>query len=472
MESMCPLTLTLLAAIAVTVALCAAATPARAPGFAGETNRATVRPREIDDVLYNPGIGFTTMGNFDGDVPDHPKSTIAYFRWYWGAIEPKGGAYRWDIIDDTIEKAKAHGQRAALGIMPVNGRAGAPQWYRDLGAKGWDFSTGEGAISWMPDHNDPRYVEHMGRLVREFGKRYDGNPNIDHVDIRSLGRWGEWHFFGASDAPGFEDATPETRRLLVDMYLESFTKTPLIMLIGPIDDLRYAVSKGTGWRADCLGDVKSGWNHMRDRYQQNMEAAGAGDTWKRALVTFESCWVMQHWADEGWDIEFIFNEALRWHCSIFNNKSSPVPTRWWSATEAFLKRMGYRFVLRSMTHPSQVEAGRALRVETEWDNIGVAPPYRKYVLAWQLTPVGRRLGKTAVEDAAHPIDVATWLPGKHDVSLDLAVPKDLTPGRYRLSLALLDPFTREPAVQLAIKGRDAQGWYNLTELEVGEPKGA
>jgi hypothetical protein len=132
--------------------------------------------------------------------------------------------------------------------------------------------------------------------------------------------------------------------------------------------------------------------------------------------------------------------------------------------------MGYRLVLRSITHPAQVAAGALLRVDSEWDNIGVAPPYRKYLLAWQLTPVGRRLGKTPVEDAAHPIDVTTWLPGKHNVSPDLAVPKDLTPGRYRLSLALLDPFTREPAVQLAIEGRDAQGWYNVTELEVAEAR--
>ncbi|MCJ7751310.1 MAG: beta-galactosidase, partial [Armatimonadetes bacterium] len=163
---MCPLTLTLLAGLVVMVALCAEAAPARAPGFAGEVNRVTVWPREIDDVLYNPGIGFTTMGNFDGDVPNHPKSTIAYFRWYWDAIEPKTGGYRWDIVDDTIEKARAQGQRVALGIMPVNGRAGAPQWFRDLGAKGWDFTTGGSKAGWMPDHNDPLYLKHWGRLVR------------------------------------------------------------------------------------------------------------------------------------------------------------------------------------------------------------------------------------------------------------------------------------------------------------------
>ena len=272
----------------------------------------------------------------------------------------------------------------------------APKWYRDLGAKGWDYPSGRGdRTSWMPDHNDPLYLKHWGRLVRELGKRYDGNPNINHVDLRSLGRWGEWHFYGVSQVPGFVDATPETRRELVDMYLESFKKTPLLMLIGPIDELRYAVANGAGWRADCLGDLGfedpgSNWNHMRDRYQQNLDAAAANDAWKHAPVAFESCGVMQTWADSGYDLEFIFNEALRWHCSILNNKSSAVPPRWWGATEAFLKRMGYRFVLRSMTHPSQVEAGGALQVETEWDNIGVAPPYRKYLLAWKLTPMRRR----------------------------------------------------------------------------------
>ena len=50
-------------------------------GFQGNPDRNTVWPAEIDDVLYNPGMGFTTMRAFDGDVPGNPKSTIAYFRW-------------------------------------------------------------------------------------------------------------------------------------------------------------------------------------------------------------------------------------------------------------------------------------------------------------------------------------------------------------------------------------------------------
>jgi hypothetical protein len=441
-----------------------------------EADRVTVRPREIDDVLYNPGMGFTTSNSFDGEVSGYPKSTIAYWGWYWDKIESENGVYQWDLIDKAIEKARAHGQRVAIRIMPANGRGGVPQWYRDLGAKGFEYASESGPTNWMPDHNDRLYIEYMGRLVREFGQRYDGHPDIDHVDIRSLGHWGEWHFYFVNKPRNWDPEVivlPKVRRALVDMYLQAFTTTPLVMLIGGEEELGYAVANGTGWRADCLGDLSSDWNHMNDAYEQEIDAAGVGEAWKQGPVVFESCWTMQHWADEGWDVEFIFSEALRWHCSVFNNKSSPIPPRWWGAVEDFLKKMAYRLVLRSVSHPTRAAAGESLPLECQWDNIGVAPPYRPYVVAWQLRQVGRGgWGEpTMLEDTAHPIDVTKWLPGIYDVTLNLPIPTDIEPGRYRLAVALLDPFTRESAVRLAIEGRDAQGWYNLSELDVVSPAG-
>ncbi len=44
---------------------------------------------------------------------------------------------------------------------------------------------------------------------------------------------------------------------------------------------------GTGWRADCLGDMggfSSTWNHMEDFYQQALDQAEANDAWKKAPV--------------------------------------------------------------------------------------------------------------------------------------------------------------------------------------------
>jgi hypothetical protein len=262
---------------------------------------------------------------------------------------------------------------------------------------------------------------------------------------------------------------PEIRKALVDIYLKSFEDTPLIMLIGGGKELAYAVENGAGWRADCLGDLGywgPDWNHMKDSYQQSLDSAGANDAWKHAPVCFESCGVMQKWADEGYDIDFILNEALRWHISVFNNKSSPIPPRWWGEIEEFIKRMGYRLIINYITLPVHVQSGQTLHIESEWENLGVAPPYRNYLIAFKLIPQNRRPAGIIIQDPDYHTDVKEWLPGRHLLNLDLIIPDDTQPGKYNLAVALLDPFTNEVAVKLAIEGCDAEGWYNLSELEV------
>lgn len=433
-------------------------------GFLGSPGRHTVRPAIIDDVLYNPGMGFTTMNAFNGDVEGHPESTIAYWRFYWSDIEPENGIYRWDRIDELLTTARESGQKAGLGIMPVNG--GPPRWYRDLGASGWDYTPEQGGNSWMPDHNDPLYLEYFGRLTRKIGERYDGHPDLDHVDMRSLGHWGEWHFAFVEPRP---EADPQVRKALVDIYLESFRETPVIMLIGGGDELTYALENGAGWRADCLGDLgrfSEHWNHMRDAYQQYLDAAGANDAWKHAPVHFESCGVMQVWADSGYDIEHIFNEALRWRVSVFNNKSSPLPPRWWSAAEAFMKKMGYRFAINYLTLPTHAKAGENLHIESEWSNLGVAPVYRNYLVTFKLIRQNRRSQSIIIEDPLYDLDLREWLPGNHLLNLGLALPADLAPGRYNLAVAMTDIQTGEAVIDLAIGGRDARGWYILSEVEI------
>ena len=68
--------------------------------------------------------------------------------------------------------------------------------------------------------------------------------------------------------------------------------------------------------------------------------------------------------------------------------------------------------------------------------------------------------------AVVPVDVKTWLPGDAVFDGPLYVPDDLQPGKYRVRLAMLDPRTGKPAVQLAIEGRQPDGWYQLGEITV------
>src|SRR6266581_218282 len=72
-----------------------------------------VRPKEIHDVLVNPGMGITTFQRFNGQAlnpsltwseegpterlvdaepkPEFPPTSVSYCRWVWDVIEPKRG---------------------------------------------------------------------------------------------------------------------------------------------------------------------------------------------------------------------------------------------------------------------------------------------------------------------------------------------------------------------------------------------
>ena len=63
-------------------------------------------------------------------------------------------------------------------------------------------------------------------------------------------------------------------------------------------------------------------------------------------------------------------------------------------------------------------------------------------------------------------DVRKWLPGDTVFEDPLFAPPDLAPGNYDVSVALLDPVTLQPGIQLAIEGRGSDGWYTLGKIHV------
>jgi len=426
-----------------------------------QTKTVEVEPVETDDVLVNPGMGFTTFHSFNGDERNrnYPESSIAYFRWYWDELERAEGEIAFGMIDSILALARERGQKLAFRVMCQNGRMRAPQWLKDSGVKGEPYPGDP--KNWQPHYDDPVFLEKHGRLISALAERYDGHPDVDHVDIGSVGRWGEWH---TSDT-GMKMPSDEVKEAIIDFYLQNFSKTPLVMLIGGEYGLAYAVENGCGWRADCLGDMggfSDKWNHMKDYYQQALDAAGANDSWKRAPVVFETCWTMQFWKEKGWDLDYIFSEALRWHVSVLNDKSSPIPDEWWPKVRDFEKRMGYRFVLKRLAHPLKVKAGEEMVIETEWENKGAAPCYLKHPLAFEFRSTQN--GTSLVVETAE--DITGWLPGQVHVRSEIAVPGDLPAGEYALGLAMLDPSSRKPRIKFAIQDRAEDGWYRLSKIKV------
>jgi hypothetical protein len=101
-----------------------------------------------------------------------------------------------------------------------------------------------------------------------------------------------------------------------------------------------------------------------------------------------------------------------------------------------------------------------MAVNMWWLNAGVAPVYSEYTLAMEL----RGAGGSSVMKV--PVDVRQWMPGDAVYDGSLYVDDRLKPGAYRVRIALLDPRTEQPAIKLAIEGRQADGWYDLGEIRV------
>ena len=148
----------------------------------------TVQPREIDDVLDNPGMGFADFHFGFGHPPkadEYPHTTVAYFRWPWAELEPAEGQYNFALVDSIIAQAKAKGETLAIRIVSEY-KTGTPQWLLDKGVGSIKETDGI-----FPDYNNPIFLDYHERLIRAFGERYGRSLDIDHVDIGSVGCWGE-----------------------------------------------------------------------------------------------------------------------------------------------------------------------------------------------------------------------------------------------------------------------------------------
>jgi hypothetical protein len=445
-----------------------------------QANVVVVRPKEIHDVLVNPGMGITTFQRFNGQElnpptkwselgpvaklpqaaakPEFPDTSISYCRWYWNVLEPAPGKFHWEIVDLALEEARAHGQTLEIRLMPYSNQDPLPEWYRNSSARRANKATDKDGQIWQPDFSDPLYLKYWGELVAEAGKRYDGNPYLDSVDISSVGYWGEgWSPY----MPAFEH-----QKALIDIWLNAFPHTALLMNFDEQQALSYGTEHGAGWRLDCLGDMRTSSTdayfpaEMLEIYPQQVVRARIQDVWQRKAVSLEVCFTVWGWKERGYDVDYILDQALRWHVSSVNVKSAPIPPEWKGKFEEFQKRMGYRFILRRLEYPRVVSAGTMMPMHMWWLNAGVAPVYREFSLAVEL-----RSQKNAATIAI-PVDIRKWLPGDAVFDGAVYVPEDLPPGSYDFRVAMLDPRTRTPAVKFAIEGGQEDGWYNLGSVMV------
>jgi hypothetical protein len=416
---------------------------------------------ETDTVFNNPGQGW--MGSPKGD-PRFPCS-VDYLRFNWAEVEPEEGRYDWRLIDDAIAACKPGGTTIAMRVMTANAHSKdyycSPKWLFDLGCKGFEYkiesgdpARGKPDITRIePDYSDPIYLAKHGEFIAELGRRYDGHPNLEFLDIGSYGIWGEWHTT--------HPASFAVRQQIIDMYLHAFPTTTLVFMSDDAEGLNYGLAHSTGMRRDGVGPPWNEQNWIGSK--KSAGVTGMADAWKRAPVIFEWYGDYDYMKSRGWSFDSAVKFMLNNHVSMINDNIGKVPPEVMPQLEKLARLAGYRFVMREIAHEKSVRQGAPLNIKMKWDNVGVAKLYHSFKLQFCLcNTAGEKVATTNVNDT----DPRDWLPGARDITASVPIPSSLPLGEYTLAVALTDPKNQRPPIKLAMDVPEKDGWYQVSRFVV------
>lgn len=438
------------------------ARPASAEPLALPLREVTLQ-EDTSRILNNPGIGWESNNRVLQDYEpgsDLPPSRIAYFKYYLKTFLHEDGMIDATPLQRDLKRAHDSGQRLAFRLMIFSEEEGG-DILRSFGAsRGTKYRYDDGEFKgpelWAPDLDDPIVLGVLRRLTMKLGRYFDGDPDLQYVDIGYVGLWGEWHT--SDTTPKLRMPSFESQRAIVDMFSEAFPKTIKLMQLQSAEILKYALSKGSGIRADCLAHPST---TMMKLYPLTLLAAEAQESWKHAPFIFEICWTLDDWIKRAWDPSSVLDDALiRYHASSLNTKSEKIPAAIRPAFDTFLRRAGYRFFLSRVSFPAAANRGSPLQIATKWANRGVAPCYSDFRLAMRLRDVS---GKTTV------LPTGTQLCGKDAQEFSLpaqaAVPMRLSSGNYQLEVAVVEGSGLTPAILLA-NTNEVQGWYPVGPIHI------
>ncbi len=426
---------------------------------------------------------------YESDDPLDPKAGSIYIRMLWQHFEPQEGEYAWGKLDRILECANQAGQSVDLRLMltyPGHKQCSAgelvvdpeciayetiPAWLLDQVDTHTTSVFAEEEYA-TPDWSDSVFIEKHEALIKALGEKYNGHPDLNSVDIGSVGAWGEWHIYGDSGLM----PTIEQQKAVIALYKTAFSETPLVALadsfyqeeaneFGETGD--YLVESGqTGWRGDSWG--RSYFNDSRYRPINDL----IPERWKTHPVLLETSDVISAWAGaniapsveiDSKEIQLAFDDALSWHVSQLNLKGDGIPQEFNAAFQEVAKKLGFRLVLRKATVPASVAPNSALSLEMEWENVGVAPPYRDFRIALRLMDESGAVTAETVTEKS----VKGWLPEQSIVtSSSLNVPANLIAGNYLLQVGLVFHNAADRTLPIAVEGTTEDNWYPLGSIEV------
>lgn len=423
-----------------------------------------------DTMLLNPGVGlYRWNGNEVAPFPSMDR----YSRCNWNVLELAQGVYDFSSLKNEAAAAASDPDGKgtygfAFRCMVQNVDHAYPA-YLDSKMTSW-YSNNKKC--WVPDWNNPYFLERHDSLVANLGRTFNNDPRIGYVEIRTYGNWGEGHMAGFEAPPApLTTITAETFKHIIDVFVKAFPDKQLIVMSDDPTQLDYAMTiseKGMkypiGWRRDS-------WSNPQMNSLLNSTAWGKTiNRWKKAPVIIEPYGNSQNTYTE------CPNQTLQYHISAISNGNIDA---WSSMTSvqqsSFLqsvKMSGYHYVLRSFGYADSLIAGKSNTVKTIWSNVGVAPAYRLWNVKYRLCDTSTG---SIVWETVSSLDLRTFLPtynfttiidSPQTVQDTFTLPSSVAAGNYNLEMIVVDALNYYNPLKIAISGRRSDGSYPLGTIRV------
>lgn len=439
----------------------------------------TFVPEPSDEILFNPRMGLYLFYPPRDARPDEWFMKIAkviYFRIDWAEVNPEEGVYRFDEWYGPIYDlwVKQHGMRVAFRIMSQcmhsKTRYVTPKWVFDKGVPGVVHTNLYGEEQVDPVFWDERYLDIQCEFIRRLGEYFDGRPEIEFVDIGSIGEWGEMHLARWTpeqlEETGFSESSyVAAYRRVIDAFAAAFPRTQVFLNVGGQERLTimdYAAQRGIHFRQDGLTPSGASYDVGEWLYKPYSR--------RGVICNFEFHSGLEEMQRKGWDLRETIEKGLSAPISYLNTnlgyyRTLPEEARQ-LLTEA-ARRIGYRFVLTRVEYLPRFrldgeKPGRVV-LTSVWRNDGVAPCYDSFAIEWSLLDAQGNAVATQLDYPPNP--TTRWWPGEEQtLRTMIRVPAETPPGTYRLAVRMLLPETGQH-ILLGLAGRDDQDRYLLCPIE-------
>lgn len=404
----------------VTDTLSSSNSPAGEPG---DTTRITYALKRFDGPLTNPHKGFTVpteaAWTFDPSFEYGPHGSLNNKAWnlvtygsgyqQWNKLNPAKGKYDWSELEELLDALTAHNMGYALRVFPYS-----PSFIRDSNTpeENYDWTPkyvyeegakkitakykDNGANAAVPVWDDSVYLYYAKEFATALAAKYDGDPRIEYIDVRSFGEWGEWH---VSNLDGSHMPSVEIQKDMLKHYASVFKKSLLVLPSDGYGDVyTYALSLGITKRDDCLIGIPGTADSLVRAYEANMPTVAENCGGYAIMLNYTDVIPGGYlkWTPERW-VDAIRTAHLTYY--VLDQDFDDCGYRFYNDNKALADSMtkviGYNFTVSNaelVTVASAKDTTSTLNITVK--NTGVAPCFFDiYIVAEFVDSTGKALAQ-------------------------------------------------------------------------------